>query len=66
MHNMDWADKLMREGHVGYARHQAEQFRAMRARCEHLWRFVDIYVQNGEGTIIPPEVIVAEEDDESL
>lgn len=63
----EWTDGPMIEGHRGYARQQAEQFRAMRARCQHLWRYVGNYVEiRGEAIIIPPEVGVAEEDDEAL
>lgn len=63
----DWTDGPMIEGHRGYARQQAEQFRALRARCKHLWRYVNNYVQiEGEGVIVPPEVDIAEEDDEDL
>ncbi|KAF8886390.1 hypothetical protein BD779DRAFT_1673299 [Infundibulicybe gibba] len=44
------------QGRIAYATDQAAQFRAMRAHCQTLWRFVSGYIQNEQGLVIPPEV----------
>lgn len=66
MQDVDATDGPMREGQIAYARQQAEQYSAMRAHCQKLWRYVGEYVQMGEGIIIPPEIRLVEEDDDSL
>lgn len=63
MDGVEWSDGPMREGHRAYAQQQAEQFRAMHAHCEYLWRYVDEYVQVGDGMVIPPDLRVAHDDE---
>ncbi|RDB18343.1 hypothetical protein Hypma_000426 [Hypsizygus marmoreus] len=51
------ADEGIERGLHAYATQQAWQFRAMKARCQHVWRFVPQYVQIGLGIdVVPPEL----------
>jgi len=52
------ADPAMAEGLRAFANEQASQFRSMRARCDHLWRYVAAYVALEEGEVVPMEVQV--------
>lgn len=49
-------DPALIEGQIAFASEQAGQFRCMKASCEHLWRYVEVYVaKGGQGVLVPPE-----------
>ena len=44
------------EAHRAYALQQAAMYRDLKQHCEHIWHYVDAYVQVGYGVVVPPEV----------
>ena len=56
-------DLAMAEGLRAYANEQSAQFHVMRSRCEHLWRYVDVYVALGWGEVVPKEAEGGDEDE---
>ena len=55
-------DPTMAEGLRAFAHEQAAQFSAMKARCEHLWRYVAEYVALGTGEVVPAEAKTIDDD----
>ncbi|KAG5649536.1 hypothetical protein H0H81_003262 [Sphagnurus paluster] len=56
-------DSSTQAGRQAYALQQAVMYHAMDMHCCYMWRYVDSYVSIEGGTVIPQEIINAEQDD---